>query len=231
MLDRCFREVDRMNKSLDEDARDPGPGDSAEANGQVADGQPQQRGWVRADFVAPRDAIVARRKLISRGISKADIRVQPATRHEEMGWKGATVEAGGAVRHPVEPQDTQQFWTDLKTGVIVGATSGFLVGLGVGLVAWMLDRLYDLPGRLVLLLENPISILFGGLFLGVIVGGLIPWIVRWWHAWLKARLPLPAEETILIVHCDDEDLSWVSEELVGAHPSQLHVSASSSVSA
>jgi hypothetical protein len=164
------------------------------------------------------------RWLIAQGISGQDIYVAPPVPSAEVGCKGAEVD--GSRKEPLSPRvrENPTSWTGLQMGLIVGATGGLLAGLGIAFTAWVMDRLYDLPGGLSSLLENPLWSVGGGVILGLIAGALIARIVAWSITWLKTRLSLSAEEMTVTVRCAAEQLELVSSALLRSQAHHLNVS-------
>jgi hypothetical protein len=220
------KEEVNMPSPNDEELKEHAPGAPALGNGRAADGQtdhqpPQKMGWVSAKFHQREDADSARHWLIAERIASRDSLVEAPTRSPDAGWKGGFVDPSKKNHHFIDTHDNQ-FWKDLKTGLITGGTAGLLVGLIAGLLAWVMDRTYDLPGWFSSLPDHPFGLLIGGIFTGLIASGLVVWIVRLWLAWFSAKLH--AEETMLIVHCEEEKLPAVSEALMRAHAYELHIS-------
>jgi hypothetical protein len=206
----------------------PAPAAPVERNGRRSIRQArrgsQSLRLVTAVFHSRIEADDAIRWLIAQKIPGQDIYVGPPSPSAEAGRKSG--EVGGPRKEPLafHARVNPAPWTGLQMGLIMGGTGGFLLGLGVGFSAWVMDRVYDLPAGLSSLLENPLWSVGGGVIIGLMAGALIARLVAWSLAWLKTRPPLSGEETTVTVRCAAETLELVSSALLRSQAHQLNVS-------
>jgi hypothetical protein len=168
-------------------------------------------------------------RLSAQSIPKESIYVVTSTQPPDIGRKGGRLEAHAKERR----------FAGMKMALIIGMTTGFLAGLGVGVLgqamAQMMMNSTDTAtlAKLSPLLASPLlnqpwlTAVSGGL-IGFLAGGLIGLAVDYALARLGAIPPPPNRETLVAILCDEDHLGSVSAALIRASARDLNVASRAS---
>jgi len=171
------------------------------------------------DRIGAENAVEALR---AQGIPAEDIYLETEVAPTgEMGRKG-----GEVIRWEQERR-----FAGLETGLVIGLAVGILAGAGTGMLGQAMSEMMapiNGAGKVAL---SPVMIspwwgALAGAILGLIAGGLIGWVVDFTLTRLGAGPPLPAQETLVTVRTDEQNLDSVYAALFGARARHLHVAAS-----
>jgi hypothetical protein len=136
----------------------------------------------------------------------------------QAGWKGGEV---GLL-------EQERRVAGREAGVLMGATFGALSGLGISVLAgviqeWTARAPTDEAIALPAVLAMPWLAGLAGALIGLAVGYVVGWIVDLTLTRLGAGPPLPAHEALVTVRTDDEHLDQVRATLFAARARHLHL--------
>jgi hypothetical protein len=157
--------------------------------------------------------------LQARGIPSAEIYLETeVSAGPEAGWKGGEVSR----------IEQERRMAGRETGVLIGLTFGVLSGLGISVLAVVLSEwMSKVQGAesfaLPVVLATPWLAAVSGGLIGVIVGALIGWVVDCTLTRLGAGPPLPAQEALVTVGTEPEQVNAVRAAFFRTGARHLHI--------
>jgi hypothetical protein len=155
----------------------------------------------------------------SKGVSPDEIFLESeVTAGPEAGWKGGEVTR----------LEQERRLAGRETGLLMGITFGVLSGLGISVLGgvlreWMVRMPGGEPVTMPFVLASPWLAAVAGGLIGAVVGWAIGFVVDATLSRLGAGPPLPAHETLVTVHTDDEHMDQVRAALFNAGARHLHL--------